>query len=185
MPRNKSSPKGITESAAVNPISIGWALSVADHLSFRGAARELGVRQTAVSCGETVERSFAIRQRRDHGLLVAGECGLCARVGRSNLGSNRAGQEDWRTQGRTDRESRADRACGEGKRAQGKQQRPTVQHRAPSTPPGMEVRPPNLPLPPQQRVGHSLGCTIHRYSSLLLNSHAAALSVTRAISIRG
>jgi DNA-binding transcriptional LysR family regulator len=49
MPRNKSSPKGITESAAVNPISIGWALSVADHLSFRGAARELGVRQTAVS----------------------------------------------------------------------------------------------------------------------------------------
>src|ERR1700752_1135528 len=48
MPRNKSSPKGITESAAVNPISIGWALSVADHLSFRGAARELGVRQTAV-----------------------------------------------------------------------------------------------------------------------------------------
>ena len=49
MPRNKSSPKGITESAAVNPISIGWALSVADHLSFRGAAKELGVRQTAVS----------------------------------------------------------------------------------------------------------------------------------------
>jgi DNA-binding transcriptional LysR family regulator len=49
MPRNKSSPKGITESAAVNPISIGWALCVADHLSFRGAARELGVRQTAVS----------------------------------------------------------------------------------------------------------------------------------------
>src|ERR1700692_518710 len=49
MPRNKSSPKGIMESAAVNPISIGWALSVADHLSFRGAARELGVRQTAVS----------------------------------------------------------------------------------------------------------------------------------------
>jgi hypothetical protein len=49
MPRNKSSPKGITESAVVNPISIGWALSVADHLSFRGAAKELGVRQTAVS----------------------------------------------------------------------------------------------------------------------------------------
>jgi DNA-binding transcriptional LysR family regulator len=49
MPRNKSSPKGITESAGVNPISIGWALTVADHLSFRGAARELGVRQTAVS----------------------------------------------------------------------------------------------------------------------------------------
>src|SRR6202049_5255458 len=49
MPRNKSSPKGITESAEVNPISIGWALSVADHLSFRGAARELGVRQTPVS----------------------------------------------------------------------------------------------------------------------------------------
>src|ERR1700688_282410 len=49
MPRTKSSPTGITESAAVNPISIGWALSVADHLSFRGAARELGVRQTAVS----------------------------------------------------------------------------------------------------------------------------------------
>src|SRR6516164_8665179 len=49
MPRNKSSPKGITESAAVNPISIGWALCVAEHLSFRGAARELGVRQAAVS----------------------------------------------------------------------------------------------------------------------------------------
>src|ERR1700692_824290 len=49
MPRNKSSPKGIPEAAAVNPISIGWALSVADHLSFRGAARELGVRQTAGS----------------------------------------------------------------------------------------------------------------------------------------
>jgi DNA-binding transcriptional LysR family regulator len=49
MPRNKSSPKGITQSAAVNPISIGWALCVADHLSFRGAARELRVRQGAVS----------------------------------------------------------------------------------------------------------------------------------------
>src|SRR6202521_430471 len=49
MPRNKSSPKGITESAGVNPISIGWALSVANYLSFRGAARELGVRPTAVS----------------------------------------------------------------------------------------------------------------------------------------
>jgi DNA-binding transcriptional LysR family regulator len=49
MPRNKSSAKGIIQAAAVNPISIGWALSVADHLSFRDAARELGVRQTAVS----------------------------------------------------------------------------------------------------------------------------------------
>ena len=49
MPRNKSLPKGNTESAAVNLTSIGWVLSVADHLSIRGAAKALGVRPTAVS----------------------------------------------------------------------------------------------------------------------------------------
>jgi DNA-binding transcriptional LysR family regulator len=49
MPRKKSSPKGITESAAVNPIAIGWALIIADRRSFRGAARELGIRHASVS----------------------------------------------------------------------------------------------------------------------------------------
>ena len=49
MPRKKTPPEGITESAAVNLRSIRWVLTVADHLSFRGAARELGVGQRAVS----------------------------------------------------------------------------------------------------------------------------------------
>ena len=49
MPQNKSSPKRITEAAAVNLTSIEWMLSVADHQSIRGAARALGVRQSAVS----------------------------------------------------------------------------------------------------------------------------------------
>jgi DNA-binding transcriptional LysR family regulator len=49
MPQNKSSPKRITDAAAVNLTSIEWMLSVADHQSIRGAARALGVRQSAVS----------------------------------------------------------------------------------------------------------------------------------------
>jgi DNA-binding transcriptional LysR family regulator len=49
MPRKKALPKGIAESAAVNPISIGWAVVIADHRSFRAAARELGVRHASVS----------------------------------------------------------------------------------------------------------------------------------------
>jgi DNA-binding transcriptional LysR family regulator len=48
MPRKRSSPKGIAGSAAVNPISIGWALVIADCRSFRRAARELGVRHASV-----------------------------------------------------------------------------------------------------------------------------------------
>jgi DNA-binding transcriptional LysR family regulator len=49
MPRKKALPKGIAETVAVNPISIGWALVIADRLSFRAAARELGVRHASVS----------------------------------------------------------------------------------------------------------------------------------------
>ena len=49
MAPKKTSPEGITESAAVNLRSIRWVLTVADHLSFRGAARELGVGHGAVS----------------------------------------------------------------------------------------------------------------------------------------
>jgi DNA-binding transcriptional LysR family regulator len=49
MPRKKTLPKGISESTAVNLTSIRWVLAVADHLSFRGAARELGVGHGAVS----------------------------------------------------------------------------------------------------------------------------------------
>jgi DNA-binding transcriptional LysR family regulator len=49
MPRKKSSPKGIVESAAVDPISIGWALIIAEQRSFRGAARKLGIRHASVS----------------------------------------------------------------------------------------------------------------------------------------
>jgi DNA-binding transcriptional LysR family regulator len=73
MPRNKASPKGITEAAAVNPISIGWALSVADHLSFRGAARELGVRQAAVSRRvKELENALGVSlfERNPHGLKI-------------------------------------------------------------------------------------------------------------------
>jgi DNA-binding transcriptional LysR family regulator len=49
MAQNKPSPQRITEAAAVNLTSVEWMLSVADHLSIRGAARALGVRQSAVS----------------------------------------------------------------------------------------------------------------------------------------
>jgi DNA-binding transcriptional LysR family regulator len=49
MPRKRALPKGIAESAAVDPISIWWALVIADHPSFRAAARELGVRHASVS----------------------------------------------------------------------------------------------------------------------------------------
>jgi DNA-binding transcriptional LysR family regulator len=49
MPRKKALPKGIAETVAVNPISIGWALVIADRLSFRAAAKELGVRHASVS----------------------------------------------------------------------------------------------------------------------------------------
>jgi DNA-binding transcriptional LysR family regulator len=49
MPRKTALPKGIAESAAVDPISIWWALVIADHRSFRAAARELGVRHASVS----------------------------------------------------------------------------------------------------------------------------------------
>jgi len=73
MPRNKLSPKGITESVAVNPISIGWALCVADHLSFRGAARELGVRQGSVSRRvQQLENALGVSlfERSPHGLKI-------------------------------------------------------------------------------------------------------------------
>jgi DNA-binding transcriptional LysR family regulator len=49
MSQNKSLPKTIAKPSAINPISVAWALLVVDHLSLRGAARELGVRQAAVS----------------------------------------------------------------------------------------------------------------------------------------
>jgi DNA-binding transcriptional LysR family regulator len=49
MPQKKTLPKGIAEPATVNLTSIRWVLAVADHLSFRGAARELGFGQRAVS----------------------------------------------------------------------------------------------------------------------------------------
>ena len=43
------SSKSTTRSPAINPISVAEALLVADHLSFRGAAAALGIRQSAVS----------------------------------------------------------------------------------------------------------------------------------------
>jgi DNA-binding transcriptional LysR family regulator len=49
MSQSKSSPKGNAKPTAVNPISIRWALSAAEHRSFRGAARELGVGHPSVS----------------------------------------------------------------------------------------------------------------------------------------
>jgi DNA-binding transcriptional LysR family regulator len=49
MPRKKTSSKGTTQPPAVNLTSIRWVLTVADHLSFRSAAGELGVGPRAVS----------------------------------------------------------------------------------------------------------------------------------------
>jgi DNA-binding transcriptional LysR family regulator len=49
MPQKKASPKGIAQSGEVDPISIGWALVVAERRSFRAAAKELGVRHASVS----------------------------------------------------------------------------------------------------------------------------------------
>jgi DNA-binding transcriptional LysR family regulator len=48
MSRRKSS-SGAAKSATINPVSIAQALVVAKHLSFRAAARALGIRQSAVS----------------------------------------------------------------------------------------------------------------------------------------
>jgi DNA-binding transcriptional LysR family regulator len=49
MRRKKVTPKGIAQSGGVDPISIGWALVVAERRSFRAAAKELGVRHASVS----------------------------------------------------------------------------------------------------------------------------------------
>jgi DNA-binding transcriptional LysR family regulator len=48
MSRRKPS-SGPPDPSAINPISIKQALAVAEHLSFRAAARALGVRHSAVS----------------------------------------------------------------------------------------------------------------------------------------
>jgi DNA-binding transcriptional LysR family regulator len=49
MSQRKSSSGKATKSASINPVSITQALVVAKHLSFRAAARALGIRQSAVS----------------------------------------------------------------------------------------------------------------------------------------
>ena len=49
MSEKKSSSKSTTKAPVINPISVAEALLVADHLSFRGAAAALGIRQSAVS----------------------------------------------------------------------------------------------------------------------------------------
>jgi DNA-binding transcriptional LysR family regulator len=49
MSQQQLSQKRMVKSAAINPTSIGWALTIADHLSLRGAARELGIGHGSVS----------------------------------------------------------------------------------------------------------------------------------------
>jgi DNA-binding transcriptional LysR family regulator len=49
MSQRKSSSGTTAKSATINPVSIAQALMVAKHLSFRAAARALGIRQSAVS----------------------------------------------------------------------------------------------------------------------------------------
>jgi DNA-binding transcriptional LysR family regulator len=49
MPRKRSLPKGNLETAEVNPTSVRWVLAIAEHRSFRGAAKALGVGHGSVS----------------------------------------------------------------------------------------------------------------------------------------
>jgi DNA-binding transcriptional LysR family regulator len=49
MPQRKSSSRTVAKSATINPVSLSQALVVAKLLSFRAAARALGIRQSAVS----------------------------------------------------------------------------------------------------------------------------------------
>jgi DNA-binding transcriptional LysR family regulator len=49
MSQSKSSSRTITKSPRINPVSVAHALVVAEHLSFRGAARALGMRQSSLS----------------------------------------------------------------------------------------------------------------------------------------
>jgi DNA-binding transcriptional LysR family regulator len=49
MSQHKSSSGKTAKSLTINPVSVAQALVVAKHLSFRAAARALGIRQSAVS----------------------------------------------------------------------------------------------------------------------------------------
>jgi DNA-binding transcriptional LysR family regulator len=49
MSQSKSLSRTTTKSARINPVSVAHALVVAEHLSIRGAARALGLRQSALS----------------------------------------------------------------------------------------------------------------------------------------
>jgi hypothetical protein len=48
MPQKQSLRTRKAKLPEVNPVSIGCALAAADHLSFRGAGRELGIRHASV-----------------------------------------------------------------------------------------------------------------------------------------
>lgn len=49
MPQRKSSSGKTVKSLTINPVSVAQAIAVAKHLSFRAAARVLGIRPSAVS----------------------------------------------------------------------------------------------------------------------------------------